>query len=256
MRKCTLVAVRADGGQCKACLANAQKITFLEDTVRIYLKLYEDLKQYTYVDNAIPHAPAESLLDFCYVLPDRVVILEVDENEHRYNTPERETRRQLELLNAVPADKHLVIVRFNPNPKRSDMWPAIEQLGSKLREAFVTDDVKKTDDGIHRIFINYSTARKRKLAQTAAADQLNALRSGPGARAPDSTAPDQVPVEAAVEQYGEVDRGDPDQFLLKTLEKQKLYAYHALKARRLARELEADRIVIPKKNDIFAPAGI
>ena len=190
---CALVAVRADGGHCKACLANAQKNTFLENSVLGYLKQNEDLKLYTYADKAIPCAPTKRRPDFCYVLPDRVVILEVDEHEHRYNTPECETRRELELLDAVPADKHLVIVRFNPNPKRSDFWSAFDRLGSKLREAFVTDDVKYTDDGIHRIFINYSTARKRKLAQTATADQLNALRLGPGARAPETDAPNLPP---------------------------------------------------------------
>lgn len=175
---CHFVRVGIEGAICATCSKNERKNTFLENTVKEYLSKHPDLALYTFADKSIPCATTKRRPDFCYVLPDRVVILEVDENEHRYNTLECETRREHELLDAIPSEKHLVIVRFNPNPSRGDMWAAFERLGEKLRHAFITDDVKYTDDGIHRIYLNYSSGRKRKLTRAMHEDQQKALKEG------------------------------------------------------------------------------
>jgi sugar-specific transcriptional regulator TrmB len=161
---------------CADCARNQNKTAFLENTVAQFLLQDEALAHWSYRDRKLPCATSRRRPDFCYVLPDRTVILEVDESEHCYNTPECENRRMTEIQDDAPPGTYIVIVRFNPNPKRGDVWSAFETLAAKLKHAFVTDDVKYEPDGIHRIYINYSDGRKRKLTGAMAEDQRKALR--------------------------------------------------------------------------------
>ena len=236
---CQRTNVGTPDAQCAACSKSAVKNTFLENTVKQYLNQHADLALYTHADKALPCAPTRRRPDFYYVLEDRVVVLEVDESEHRYNTTECETRREYELLYAIPPEKRLVIVRFNPNPSRSDMFQAFERLGTKLRQSFVTDDVKYTDDGILRIFINYTSARKRKLASAVAEDQRKALKSGFVAEGQvDEVEQDAEDAPASAE------GGCTEEDFFRDLE---LYAYHQKQARNFWRRVHVHKRYLNQK---------
>jgi hypothetical protein len=135
--------------------------------VRKFLEDQDDLKHFTYTDTAVPCAAKTASnvrrADFTYVLMDRVVFLEVDENEHRYNSPECERKREQQLADSVPGGKYVVLVRYNPLAKRRTFMQNLETLAEKLREGFVSDDVKLATDGIHRIFVGYQMATIRRL---------------------------------------------------------------------------------------------
>jgi hypothetical protein len=89
--------------------------------VRKSLEDHDDLKNFTYTDTALPCTAKKNSnvrrADFVYVLKDRVVILEVDENEHRYNIPECERKREQQLADSVTAGMYVVVIRYNPMAK-------------------------------------------------------------------------------------------------------------------------------------------
>ena len=98
------------------------KNKYHEWQVRATLLEYEDLREFSYTDTVLPCVYKNSKLenrrsDFTYALQDRVVFLEVDENEHRYNVAECERKREQQLQEGVPADMFVVLVRFNPTPR-------------------------------------------------------------------------------------------------------------------------------------------
>jgi hypothetical protein len=153
--------------ECRACADDSNMNKGFEWQVRKFLEDQDDLKHFTYTDTAVPCAAKTASnvrrADFTYVLMDRVVFLEVDENEHRYNSPECERKREQQLADSVPGGKYVVLVRYNPLAKRRTFMQNLETLAEKLREGFVSDDVKLATDGIHRIFVGYQMATIRRL---------------------------------------------------------------------------------------------
>jgi hypothetical protein len=63
----------------------------------------------------------------------------------------------------------------------------LESLAEKLREGFVSDDVKLATDGIHRILVGYQMATIRRLDAAYAEVQNNGLK-----RTRDHTSPEQA----------------------------------------------------------------
>ena len=165
--RCALTRVTADRTECRACADDAARHKGFEWQVRKYLEDHEDLGNFTYTDTALPCAARNASnarrADFTYVLEDRVVFLEVDENEHRYNSPDCERRREQQLADSVPEGKHVVLVRYNPLAKWTTWMINLERLGKALREAFVTEDVSLAHDGVHRMYVGYQMAQIRKL---------------------------------------------------------------------------------------------
>lgn len=53
---------------------------------------------------------------------------------------------------------------------------AFEELGRALRAAFVTDDVRWATDGLHRVYLGYSSTRIRELEAVYSGAQKTALR--------------------------------------------------------------------------------
>ena len=188
--RCALTRVTADRTECRACADDAAKHKGFEWQVRKYLEDHEDLKNFTYTDTALPcavrKASSARRADFTYVLEDRVVFLEVDENEHRYNSPDCERRREQQLADTVSEGKHVVLVRYNPLAKWTTWMINLERLGKALREAFVTEDVRLADDGVHRMYVGYQMAQIRKLDAAYENVQRRAIEE---ARARDETNP-------------------------------------------------------------------
>lgn len=84
------------------------------------------LGSYSYSDETLPCSPNRRRPDFVWVLKDRIVILEVDEDAHRFYNRECEVSRVTELMEqgqGLP----LVLIRFNP----------LKSLLNDLRELLV-----------------------------------------------------------------------------------------------------------------------
>ena len=178
--RCQVTRVSAGRLECRACADDSNMNKGFEWQVRKFLEDQDDLKHFTYTDTAVPCAAKTASnvrrADFTYVLMDRVVFLEVDENEHRYNSPECERKREQQLADSVPREKYVVLVRYNPLAKQRTFMQNLETLAEKLREGFVSDDVKLATDGIHRIFVGYQMATIRRLDAAYAEVQKNGLK--------------------------------------------------------------------------------
>jgi hypothetical protein len=98
--------------------------------VETYLKSYEDTAFYSYRDEPLPCAPTRRRSDFAYLLKDRLVTVEVDEDAHRYYSRDCECIRILEL-HEQGQGRALFVVRFNP---KASLLPELRQW---LLQAFV-----------------------------------------------------------------------------------------------------------------------
>jgi hypothetical protein len=178
--RCQVTRVSDTRTECRACADDSAKHKGLEWQVRKFLEDHEDLKNFTYTDTALPCSAQNSSntrrADFTYVLHDRVVFLEVDESEHRYNSPECEKKREQQLADSVTDDRYVVIVRYNPIAKRVLFMQHLEKLKTVLREAFVTDDVRFAIDGIHKVCVGYCATTVRKLDAAYEDSQKRALK--------------------------------------------------------------------------------
>ena len=165
--RCNLTKVTGTRIECRPCGDDTSKHKGFEWQVRKFLEDHEDLKHFTYTDTALPCAAKNASnvrrADFVFVLKDRVVILEVDENEHRYNIPECERKREQQLADSVTEGMYVVIIRYNPMAKGVPWMQNLVKLARVLREAFVTEEVKLANDGIHRVYVGYQMASIRKI---------------------------------------------------------------------------------------------
>lgn len=82
-----------------------------------------------YHDQTLPCSPNRRRPDFVWVLHDRIVILEVDEDAHRHYNRECEIARITELMEqsrGLP----MFLIRFNP------LESLLEEVGNVLRDSF------------------------------------------------------------------------------------------------------------------------
>jgi len=178
--RCDLTKVTGTRIECRSCGDDTSKHKGFEWQVRKFLEDHGDLKHFTYTDTALPCAAQNATnvrrADFAYVLKDRVVFLEVDENEHRHNNPECERKREQQLADSVTNGLYVVIIRYNPLAKGIPWFRNLEKLAIVLREAFVTEEVKLANDGIHRVYVGYQLANIRKLDAAYEEVQKGALK--------------------------------------------------------------------------------
>ncbi len=98
--------------------------------VNEYLSSFEDTAYYSYQDQALPCAPTQRRGDRVYLLQDRLVIVEVDEDAHRYYNRDCECIRVLEL-HEQGQGRGVFLLRFNPLKR------LLPDLRRWLLEAFV-----------------------------------------------------------------------------------------------------------------------
>jgi hypothetical protein len=110
---CTQVSVKYQGFYCYQCRVGTARFKQFEAMVEEFLKSNSTLSLYSYRDEVLPCSPNRRRGDFVYILSDRVVILEVDEYQHRYYNKECECIRVLEL-HEQGRGLPLFLVRFNP----------------------------------------------------------------------------------------------------------------------------------------------
>ncbi len=97
----------------------------LELMVKAFLDAHIDsLGLYSYNDVMLPCSPNRRRPDFVWLLPDRLVVLEVDEDAHRHYNRECEVARVTELMEQGRA-LSLVLIRFNP---KECLFPDLYQL--------------------------------------------------------------------------------------------------------------------------------
>lgn len=136
---------------------------------RIPLKVWErkvvdELKrlgiEYSYYDSSAPCAQAKGVRafrpDFTFVLDDYVVILEVDENEHRNYELSCEVGRVGDIKDAI--ELPLLLIRLNPSEGR------IKMLQETMKWAFAMGEaVKAQDAGLILAYHGYSDSRRLEL---------------------------------------------------------------------------------------------
>ena len=110
---CSLFAVSSPGGECWTCRKGTKRWRQFEYMVSQKLQEDDLLQHWSYQDKKIPCSSNTRRGDFTYLLPDRVVILEVDEHCHRYYERDCEVTRVLDLHEQC-AGKPLIMLRFNP----------------------------------------------------------------------------------------------------------------------------------------------
>ncbi len=166
--RCALYSVEKKGTECFDCRSRGAKFDENGNMVGRYLSATLDatftLRDEKYVgndlnnrglipshsDEAMPCADTRRRPDFTYVLPDRVVVVEVDENYHRNYVKECELARISELSTGT-GGLPLFVVRFNP------MKDLLDQLASIVTEHLE----RKVDDNTPMInveFIGYPTS--------------------------------------------------------------------------------------------------
>lgn len=87
-------------------------------------------------DCAVPY---RRFLDFHIMIGNTLVVIEVDENQHKYYNKEDEKLRIHEVLNNIGLDKKMVFIRFNPSPYKCegtnvDMDTRLDALGKQAQE--------------------------------------------------------------------------------------------------------------------------
>ena len=154
-----------------------------------YLKSQQDLCNWTLYDTALPCRDGQQRAfrpDVLWVLDDRYVILEIDEQEHRLYCTVAEEDRLHELrdeLQGHGADKFLIVIRYNPNEAYQTLATKKSRLADALRDAFLTRDVEQAPSGILKLFVGYSGKRQRELSKEYAdrtRDELRELRQRVG----------------------------------------------------------------------------
>lgn len=177
---CQFMDVGIGQTKCSVCLAYETKKRQQEFNTMEFLMEQSDLRNFSQMNTKISCSESAERPDFVWCLTDRVVILECDEQQHKYNTSSTcEREREYKLADALRKEgKYVIFVRFNPNqdPKRISQWKMYEVLGQTLRECFVTDDCKYAEDGVFRKYLGYDRTRIRDIEREYALTQRGALQ--------------------------------------------------------------------------------
>lgn len=128
--KCNLYSVKIEGFFCVGCRGGTNRVKQLELMVKDFLDAHPaTIGLYTYHDQTLPCSDNRRRGDFVFLLPDRIVILEVDEHRHHTYLKECEVARVTDLMvqcQALP----LFLVRFNP------LRSLLDPLHELLQECF------------------------------------------------------------------------------------------------------------------------
>ena len=115
---------------------------------------------WSYMNQELPCSPTLRFPDFVFItVGDWVVILEIDENEHRYYLQKCEIARISELVEGCDG-KCLHVIRFNPHGKATK-----DQLIAAIREACTTNFGIMHDYGCAVEYLGYSENRVMSLDQ-------------------------------------------------------------------------------------------
>ena len=94
---CKEKSVMKKGLYCWGCRKGHARQKAYEEMVEHFLNQDEHLKGFSYRDQSLPCAPNRRRPDFTYILPNHIVIVEVDEDSHHYCVRGYEITRILEL---------------------------------------------------------------------------------------------------------------------------------------------------------------
>jgi hypothetical protein len=126
-------------GYCVSCFV----YTFPEDELSKMARLkYDEMKVKVYLADRIPgflhnqriwlgdcSAPYRRFLDFHMMVGNTLVVIEVDEHQHKSYSKEDETLRIHEILHNIGLDKKMVFIRYNPSSYKCKG----EQVGTDVR---------------------------------------------------------------------------------------------------------------------------
>ncbi len=171
---CKLMPVAERHTRCDDCAKHFRNPAhFFENTTIDFFRRDERLQLFAYYDETVPCSEERTRPDWVWVMPDRAVICECDENEHRYNSAECKTKRLQDMVDwAGGNDKRLAVVRFNPTPRNQTVGQVLERLRTELYRWFDAPIVDfNAPDGVNISYLGYSRKRQRQLESAAAAAQ-------------------------------------------------------------------------------------
>ena len=113
---------------------------------------------WSHSNHKLPCAPTTRYPDYLFVATEHVVLLEVDENEHRNYNAKCEVSRLSELLDSV-GHRNMHVIRFNPNEVGSTTEDKKVRVLSAIRTALATNHGCLNDTGCVVQYIGYSVDR-------------------------------------------------------------------------------------------------
>jgi hypothetical protein len=115
---CSSVMWDRNFAYCAKCREASNFVKYEEITFLEFLKNYEPLKNYNFIYNKSSADNTKNCgnykPDVLFNLPTHNVIIEVDENEHRYDDPFCEVSRMFKITTGLGI-MHTIFVRYNPN---------------------------------------------------------------------------------------------------------------------------------------------
>jgi hypothetical protein len=177
---CNFMDASSNQTMCSVCISYKTKKKQHEFNTMEFLLEQEDLKFFSQMNTKIACAPNADRPDFVWVLQDRVIILECDEQSHKYSGSETcEREREYRIADALKGEgKFVIMIRFNPDQKNVSPWKQFENLGKTLRECFATDDCRHAVDGILRKYLGYDRSRIRAIDREYSVSQRGMLQEG------------------------------------------------------------------------------
>ena len=175
---CEFMDVSPGQSVCSVCTSYKSKKKQQEFNTMEYLLEQEDLKHFSQMNTKISCAPNADRPDFLWVLEDRVIILECDENQHKYaSSATCEREREYRIADALrDAGKFVVLIRFNPDQKNVSPWKMYDVLGKTIRECFHSEDCIHAEDGITRKYLGYDRTRIRSIEKEYSVSQRGMLQ--------------------------------------------------------------------------------
>jgi len=151
--ECNLYSVKSHGFKCSICRRGTERAKQLEALVKDFLNKHEFLKMYTCTDVRFG-CDNNRRPDFVYLVAEtHVIIIEVDEDAHRYYNRDCEITRVSELMQTCDG-KPLFLIRFNPLVTVQGELKNTEELKSTF-DAFRTVQVTAETPMLTVQFIGY-----------------------------------------------------------------------------------------------------
>ena len=158
---CRSKLVNHKGDLCAGCKSEygIQRIKKFEKQVEEWLE--EAGLPWSYSNKKLPCAPTTRYPDYLFVGKEHVVLLEVDENQHRRYELKCEVARISEIMDSIDS-KNLHVIRYNPHTKKDDAQKK-EELLNAINAALEMNIGALSDTGCAVQYLNYSEDRIQAL---------------------------------------------------------------------------------------------
>lgn len=147
---------------CSKCRKEIDQLECVRVEKQIKVWLIEQNINSSYSNQTVPCASNRLRPDFVFPQKEHVVVLEVDENQHRgYETRCEIGRVQKIQMSVLPLNMHLI--RYNPHSKEGDLKSVLLEA---LMYGFANNLGSLQPDGCYIQYLGYSSERIQELEET------------------------------------------------------------------------------------------